>query len=188
MSAAGDALAMFPPIVPRFWVATPPVSAAARQTSGHSACSASDRITSAYVVIEPTTISSSVTSTPRSSPRPRRLRYRPGGSLPASSNTIRSVPPANGRHVPGSCARISSASVRLAGARRSNRGRNDLTTLLYRPRVRIRRCACNRCTGTGCRQARYERRPPSAAVSARVASPPRAPCPACRCRTGRHRA
>ena len=40
-------------------------------------------------------------------------------SFPASRSTIRSVPPANGCHVPGSLASNASASRKLAGTRRS---------------------------------------------------------------------
>ncbi len=35
-SAAGEALAIFPPTVPRFWFATPPVQLAAMHKSGNS--------------------------------------------------------------------------------------------------------------------------------------------------------
>jgi hypothetical protein len=46
VSAAGEALATLPPSVPRFWMARPPVSDAARQSIGNSLCIVALRRTS----------------------------------------------------------------------------------------------------------------------------------------------
>ena len=168
-----------------------PVSAAARASSGNSPASVPFRRTSVYVVSAPIVTCSGAISMPRNSGIFQMLRNFLCASLPASSRTIKSVPPAKSFHTPGSRAMRSSTSARSRGAANSYAGRYDLTAAA-RPRgtlrPRIRKSSCSRCSGRDFRRGPRESRRRSARDGAPADLPPRESFPACRFRTARRRA
>jgi hypothetical protein len=107
VSAAGEALAMFPPNVPRFCVATPPFAPPLRRGWNSSTSVVQQIGVGRERANRPT---SCRWFTPRSSASPHRLTNRSRFSAPASSSTIRSVP-ANGFQIPGSSAKHRERSV-----------------------------------------------------------------------------
>ena len=95
---------------------------------------------------------------PCSSRHRGRLTNRPGDRSPASSTTIRSVPPANGRacgcaassaSACGSVSGLDSWKCSRSGIMSSSAGRTGA-----RPRGPPRRSACSRCSGTDCPRVR----------------------------------
>ena len=97
MSPAGDALAMFPPSVPRFWIWAAPIVAAASTRTGRCSRQAADRRMSVYVVSAPSVIAFASAVMPRSSLSRHRSSSRSGGSpISPVILTITSVPPAIG--------------------------------------------------------------------------------------------
>ena len=97
MSPAGDALARLPPIVPRFWIWTPPIVAARlRQAAENRVESRGDVAAVACVVSAPMRTPRRLAAIPRqASSRDRSITVRPS-SVPRFQATIRSVPPASG--------------------------------------------------------------------------------------------
>ncbi len=101
MSPAGEALAMLPPSVPRFWIWAAPMVAAASTRAGRCSRQSAERRISVYVVRAPRTRPSASSEIPRSaSIRDRSsIRSGTGPSSPVIA-TMMSVPPAIGRVAP----------------------------------------------------------------------------------------
>ena len=96
MSAAGLALTMLPPMVPRFWLAMLPVQLAAWVRSGKSSAMTGCLRMSVKVVPAPMVIASRMTSMKRSSLRWLMREEVCGVRRPAERATMSSVPPAMG--------------------------------------------------------------------------------------------
>ena len=122
MSPAGEAFAMLPPSVPRFWIWAAPIVAAASTSAGTCSRHSAERRMSVYVVRAPRTSASPSMAMPRSSSMPHRSTMPAGGS-PSSPvrATIRSVPPAIGRTTGAGGQR----GVRLGQVARAGDGRLD---------------------------------------------------------------
>src|SRR5277367_1456933 len=148
-SAAGDAFTIFPPIVPRFWLAIPPVQLADMDKSENSRLISSCSRKSVYVHPAPMRTPSAEISIRRSSGKFQMLTSLRAGSFPAEYCTITSVPPAIGSHSPGSCARRDNTAGRFGGATNSYSAGWALTLRLPDVRLapRLQRFACSRCSG-----------------------------------------
>ena len=139
MSPAGEAFAMLPPSVPRFWIWAAPIVPAASTSAGRCSRHRADRRMSVYVVSAPSVRPSPSAAMPRSSSSRHRSTVRAGGS-PSSpvSATSRSVPPATGR----ADRRLRHRDIGVREGRRARDGRFDGHGGAYsRPR---RRRAANR--------------------------------------------
>src|SRR3990170_4934600 len=114
VSPAGEAFAMFPPSVPRFWICTAPIVAAASTSASACSTQSGERRISVYVVSAPRTRASPSTRMPRSSSSRHRSSIRSGiGVVSAAIWTSTSVPPAIGRW--GAAASSAYACPRLVG-------------------------------------------------------------------------
>ena len=184
---------MFPPSVPRFCVAMPPVSERRGTAAEIRAASVSWRRTSRvggqradrdmiWASLRCRAIRASF----------QMLRNFLCASFPASSRTIKSVPPANGFHTPGSRDSRPELPPRSRGVSISIGGKVRLSRLRLRlrgtPRRRTRKFWCSPCSGRDFRRGLREfvlgrLGMPRAADSRRRES-----CPACKCRIARRRA